>query len=571
MNKQKDKKRAMIDKSTTQLANKTTWTVLFVVLLLGVTAVTAVIAQSLNPTLQPQETIEIFCNGRGIEVERLSQTQLNLICQPDNRQPDPTPTLLPPVDDVTPVPPSPPIAEGTYYVAPNGSNQNAGTINQPFKTIQHAVDLARAGDVILVRGGVYHETVTVRSSGTAERPITLAAYPGETPVIDGAYTLPAGSWSGCNDSVSPPKCYHYGPLLHVQGNHVIIDGFEITRSLGRGLLVNRPNARVSNVTIRNNQIHDNRNAAIKIIEADHVLVEGNSVWHSGDYATNDRSGSPGGDTFNPNLGWPIAVSDRRASHVTYRGNHVFENWSEGIGADVDSTQIVIEDNVLYDNRALQIYVHRAQNVIVQRNLAYCTNNPLFWRGGNPPPGIVLNNESQFSNNQTTENVEIVNNIVAGCRQNLAFWGSNQYTVRNVLVAHNTLVNAYTNTGQQDAIGLSLSNGNTYQNVRIINNLVYQPNGRVASGSSAAGLSFANNLWSQTPPTAVQGAGDIVGNPSLGNPNAPLAAGAVRPEWYKLQSGSIAVDQASRSGAVTHDFFGAARASQPDIGAHELMP
>ena len=43
----------------------------------------------------------------------------------------------------------------TYYVAPNGSNSNAGTQATPFATLQKAHDIANPGDLIYMRGGTY--------------------------------------------------------------------------------------------------------------------------------------------------------------------------------------------------------------------------------------------------------------------------------------------------------------------------------------------------------------------------------------------------------------------------------
>ena len=40
-----------------------------------------------------------------------------------------------------------------YYVATNGSNGNAGTLAQPFLTIQQAANAAQAGDNVYVAGG----------------------------------------------------------------------------------------------------------------------------------------------------------------------------------------------------------------------------------------------------------------------------------------------------------------------------------------------------------------------------------------------------------------------------------
>src|SRR4051812_12322331 len=48
----------------------------------------------------------------------------------------------------------------TWYVSTAaGADNNPGTLAAPFRTIQQAADLARPGDVVLIRGGIYRETV----------------------------------------------------------------------------------------------------------------------------------------------------------------------------------------------------------------------------------------------------------------------------------------------------------------------------------------------------------------------------------------------------------------------------
>ncbi|MCB0060704.1 MAG: DUF1565 domain-containing protein, partial [Caldilineaceae bacterium] len=81
-------------------------------------------------------------------------------------------------------------AGAQFFVAPIGSDRNPGTEELPFRTIQYAVDHAGAGDTVIVRAGVYHEAVTVTTSGTAEAPLIITAYPGEQRVIDVRYRLP---------------------------------------------------------------------------------------------------------------------------------------------------------------------------------------------------------------------------------------------------------------------------------------------------------------------------------------------------------------------------------------------
>lgn len=80
----------------------------------------------------------------------------------------------------------------TYYVSTTGSNSNSGTISSPFMTIQKAANVATAGDTVIVRGGVYRETVTMTNSGAAGSPITFKAYNGEQVTVTGLDVVNSG-------------------------------------------------------------------------------------------------------------------------------------------------------------------------------------------------------------------------------------------------------------------------------------------------------------------------------------------------------------------------------------------
>ncbi|HDD44556.1 MAG TPA: DUF1565 domain-containing protein [Candidatus Desulfofervidus auxilii] len=62
---------------------------------------------------------------------------------------------------------------------PQASDNNPGTENLPFKTISRAVRNLRPGDIVLIKAGVYRESVTIKAKGTREKPIIIKAYPGD--------------------------------------------------------------------------------------------------------------------------------------------------------------------------------------------------------------------------------------------------------------------------------------------------------------------------------------------------------------------------------------------------------
>jgi len=88
----------------------------------------------------------------------------------------------------------------TYYIATTGSDQAAGTLAAPFRTIQHCASLAQAGDRCVIRAGTYRETVTPARSGTSAAHISFEAYQGECVTVSGADVLTA-TWKPYQGSI----------------------------------------------------------------------------------------------------------------------------------------------------------------------------------------------------------------------------------------------------------------------------------------------------------------------------------------------------------------------------------
>jgi hypothetical protein len=107
-------------------------------------------------------------------------------------------------------------AGATYYVSATGNNSNPGTLSAPWLTIQHAANTVKAGAIVYVLAGVYHESVNFSRSGTASEPITFESYPGETAVIDGTGV------SCCGSSQTQGLINMTGSL-----SYITISGFEI--------------------------------------------------------------------------------------------------------------------------------------------------------------------------------------------------------------------------------------------------------------------------------------------------------------------------------------------------------
>lgn len=95
-----------------------------------------------------------------------------------------------------------------YYVATNGNDANAGSIDSPFATLARAQSETAPGDIVYIRGGrytikesqimgekenIYACVFLMDKSGTDnEHRICYFGYPGERPVFDLSHVKPAG-------------------------------------------------------------------------------------------------------------------------------------------------------------------------------------------------------------------------------------------------------------------------------------------------------------------------------------------------------------------------------------------
>jgi len=261
----------------------------------------------------------------------------------------------------------------TYYVAPppNGDDGNPGMLGAPWATIQHAADTVQPGDTVQVRAGNYAGGY-FETSGTADLPIVLENYPGESPSItDDNPTTPDG--------------------INLEGaSYMTVQGFTVngrTRAGIRAVLC-------EHVTIRGNTMDANGVWGVLTGFCDDLLIEGNvasnSIEQHGIYVGNS------GDR-------PVI-----------RGNTIFGNNANGIHMNGDISQggdgiisnATVEDNVIFDNGlggGSGINCDGVQDSLIRNNLIYdehASGISLYQiDGGGPSTGNrVLNNTVLIASN-----------------------------------------------------------------------------------------------------------------------------------------------------------------------------
>jgi len=245
----------------------------------------------------------------------------------------------------TPVPvinyPSP-----DYYVSPDGDNNSPGTINAPWRTIQHAANKARAGEVVAIRGGTYYEMVQFNTySGSPENPIIFHAYKDESVTISGV------DWAG---------------IQIVGVNWIILDGIKVTRAIYDGIFISNANNNqvlncesfknggvgihilstfgpANNNTVRNCQVHDNKEEGIyldvkgtNLVSVDNNTIENNTIYNNRYEAIQNTNQNK---------------IDPRPNGTIIRGNTIYDNGPDWATIDLSGLNLVVENNIVFNTKA----------------------------------------------------------------------------------------------------------------------------------------------------------------------------------------------------------------------------
>jgi len=288
----------------------------------------------------------------------------------------------------------------TYYVSTNGSVSNVGTAESPFLTIQQGVNAASAGDTVLVKTGTYHEWINITRSGTASARITIMAYPGHSPVIDGTdektgIDVAVPDWKG---------------LFNSEGtNYITLDGFEIKNSNWYGIR----GIKCTNWIVRNCKVHDsglapNKAEPIHFDQANYLVIQNNEVYNSKWNGINIMSGS--------NI---LIENNYVHDNTLHFGMQIITDHTNGITAF--NYNNIFRNNIIGGN--LQgIYSRNNVNMKIYNNLIYGTV-------GGGYAGILLGS-GDSSSSSFVSGSEISNNTIINQPNSIANESHQNVTYRN---------------------------------------------------------------------------------------------------------------------------------------------
>ena len=245
----------------------------------------------------------------------------------------------------------------TLHVATTGNDSADGSLATPWRTLQRAANLVRAGDQVIVRPGHY-AGFNLTTSGTATNPIVFSADPG---VI-----------------VDAPNPVRTQDGINLEGaSWIVIEGFTVIGMPRTGIR----SVTNAHVTIRRNVGDANGRWGILTGFSDDLLIEDNvmsrSVAEHGIYVSNsgDRpvirrnhvwGNSGNGIHMNGDLsqGGDGIISSAVVEANVIHGNG--RTGGSGINGDgVQGSRIV--NNILYDNHASGISLYRIDGAQGARN------------------------------------------------------------------------------------------------------------------------------------------------------------------------------------------------------------
>jgi hypothetical protein len=444
-----------------------------------------------------------------------------------------------------------------FYVATTGDDSNPGTLSQPWRTIQKAMNSATPGSTVNIRGGTYRERLVLNVSGSAGNYITFQPYGFSGAPSCGGYTgLACGgeqvlldyAYLGTNTSTTP--------LFHITGkSYIRVQGltFQNLTCTGPMQQLLRIDGASSFVEFRHNRFLNNRN-------------------------------------IYPYFDWTSALLHIRvwspSNNITFYGNeigNIRSNASEALTfTGPGATAIRIERNWIRDTDGIAIdLLNGANNYVVRANKleyigklrdgtwSYGRQHPAIYNDGGSrgiiEGNIVLDSGYAFQalsepGLPTTYDVTFRNNVAVRCHTGilLGTWYSSTdgSTVRDIKVFNNTFYG--------NAVGVLVR--------PMVSSTVVWRNNIFASN----GTNYANPLgWN--PGTAAHNlySGGNVG-PGWSNVTADPQFTSVGALDFRLRSTSPAVN-AGDPDATTTQVGTVDRAGDPrirggrvDIGAHELQ-
>lgn len=442
-------------------------------------------------------------------------------------------------------------AQINYYVANTGNDGNNGTTpGTPFLTLDRVRNLnLQAGDSVLFRrGDTFRGTLTIRRSGSANRPIVFAAYgSGQKPVLSGS--VPVSNWSNIGGNVWQANCSSCGNTitgLYSNDKALPLGRYPNVDTPNKGYLTIRAHTDKyqifsqepfpagvdftgGEVTIRSTQWILDRayigqqfgNDVLNITNnSNYPLTDGWGYFIQNHPATLDQNGewyyNGASKTIqlftsqtNPNSQAITATTQSRVvdgvniSHVALRNLHITQSLNESVFIANSSNFTLVSSDVTNSGEDAISIRGNGNTIVIENNRITDVNNNgvvfdafqnVSFRGnslrrvgmvaGRGKGGDGHYNGLQSAANQ---NVSIENNVIDSIGYNgIQFWN-------NTLIRQNVISNYCMTKSDGGALYAFNASKATMTNIRIISNIIYNGIG-ASEGSFRQEYSGANGIF-----------------------------------------------------------------------------
>ena len=326
------------------------------------------------------------------------------------------------------------------YVSPTGNDATAtGSIQKPYKSINTALETAKSGDTIILRGGTYREGINVR---VRTPNITIKSRKGEWAVIDlttynSGHDEDSGVYFDVDSSGGKLQCVEvkggfYAVCMETKWNWGGDDDW----------------VAASNIIIEDCVLHDSRYDVVKVKpNCDNITIRYNEIYNSGRAEINNPDWLYG--EINAE-----GIDNVNGDKMKVQNNYIHDIGGSGIYAKGGATDALIENN------------------IVERICG---------------AGIMVGFDASPEWFDTKANPQYYENIRGIVRNNLIIdtgWeGIGLYASKDAQVYNNTLVNVDNGPGQYHSaiyFGLTYQDWESYAkrpaniNPHIHHNIVCQP-------------------------------------------------------------------------------------------------
>lgn len=290
----------------------------------------------------------------------------------------------------------------TYFVSPEGEDSRSGDETQPWGSFTHAVNSAQPGETVCFREGIYEteDTLRITRSGSQEGLITIIAYPGERPILDGGGEVPDllvlaqgvsylrisgfnlqnfNSWGMSLD----------GENHNIYMDHLTVEGGEagIHFTYGEEELSSPEGGSVEHITLEDSLITNSEFTGVDCTPGpcNDMIFRRVEVYGSGLRGES----SFGSDGLAISRGYPVLVEDC----------YIHDNGGDGIDLNSRDIDGYAEGVVVRRNRVIRNYQNGIKlwaGGLIENNIVWGQGNSALWLGTFHSRLEVINNTIAYN-------------------------------------------------------------------------------------------------------------------------------------------------------------------------------